>query len=339
MRKPIFVLAILCMAIFLLAPTALAVEHYELLPVDVIQYPDRLEIHKVYEMATSVDPANIPRSGFERSGVMYTCTDILREVVIGDETLMHIETETIESETNDIETVLSLLAPTKDAFTEDGFYGVLYLNTTSIKSEISGYGNRSRTVTISRSYPNLSDADTQYIPKTVTENNRTYTLDDIQWRTDNTYNIDDYEIGNRYTANATYSGSATSSYVKGYTVTADYVGEICRTGISIIRYTVIFTGTKPEPESEPEQPVEQEPPAEPEEALPVDSEPEPEPVKTSGFNWLFIILPLFGLAAGAGGAYLYLNKMKERRNDAQNNDYDFTDPYTDNNDGDSGACQ
>ena len=33
-----------------------------------------------------------------------------------------------------------------------------------------------------------------------------------------------YAIGDRYTAVATYTGTATSSYVTGYTVTADYTG-------------------------------------------------------------------------------------------------------------------
>ena len=34
--------------------------------------------------------------------------------------------------------------------------------------------------------------------------------------------MDGYAVADRYTAVATYTGSATSSYVKGYTVTADY---------------------------------------------------------------------------------------------------------------------
>ena len=38
------------------------------------------------------------------------------------------------------------------------------------------------------------------------------------------------------------------SYVTGYTTTADYTGEVYRTGVTVIRYTVIFTGTPIEPE-------------------------------------------------------------------------------------------
>lgn len=330
MKKIITILAILCMTVSVFSSAALAAEAYELLPVDVIQYPERLEIRKIYEMATSIDPENIPRSDFERDKIQYSCTDILREVVIGDEIKTLIETETIESSTNDIETVLGLLPQTKEVLTEDGFFGTLYINTSTIKSEVAGYGSKTSPVTITRNYPNLSDADTHYIPKEVTDNGKTYTLQDIQWQTDNTHNVDDYEIGNRFTAIATYGGTKTSSYVKGYTVTADYVGEVCRTGVSVIRYTVVFSGTKidePEITPSPEPPPSQ--PTEPEQA-------EPQPVKPSGFNWLYVILPLLGLLAGAGGLYIYLTKIKEHKSYAENTDYDYAGAYIDDSGSDPG---
>ena len=163
MRKFAFLSTILFLALSLLVPTVLATEQYEMLPVDVIQYPERLEVYKIYEMATSVDPAKIPREDFERSSIQYTCTDILREVVIGNDVLAHTETETIESTKNDIESVLSLLQPSKDVLTEDGFHGTLHLDASSIKSEISGYGSRTSIATITRNYPNLSDADSSGI--------------------------------------------------------------------------------------------------------------------------------------------------------------------------------
>ena len=42
---------------------------------------------------------------------------------------------------------------------------------------------------------------------------------------------------------ATYTGSATSSYVKGYTVTADYTGTVSRIALNRTRYVAIFEGT------------------------------------------------------------------------------------------------
>lgn len=46
---------------------------------------------------------------------------------------------------------------------------------------------------------------------------------------------------------ASYTGSATSSYVKGYTVTADYAGTVSRINLNKIRYVAIFEGTALDP--------------------------------------------------------------------------------------------
>ena len=128
------------------------------------------------------------------------------------------------------------------------------------------------------------------MPKSITEDGRTLTLQDVQWQTDNTYNADDYEIGDRFTAVCTYGGSKSVSYVTGYTTTADYTGEVYRTGVTVIRYTVIFTGTAIEP-------TVAELPQEPEDS----------------FNWLMVALPaLAALGVGTGGTF-FLMKRKERK--------------------------
>jgi hypothetical protein len=293
-------------------------------------------------MSTSVDPAKLPRADFERNNVLYKYTDTLREVKTGVDTKTHIEVEMINSTRNDIETILRLLPITKEITTEDGFFGILYLNTSTIKSEISGYGSTSSTVTTTRNYPNLHDRDSQYIPKSVTEGNITYMLSDIQWQTDNRFNVDDYEIGNRYTAVATYSGTKTSSFVRGYKITAEYSGEICRTGVSVVRYTVIFSGAKIETSEPVTIPALTEPETEAETEPGTDTAIEPEPTtepgtetiedpkkeKSSEFNWLAVVIPLALLAAaGIGGAvYLFLKQRKEQlNNEEETADYDYAD--------------
>lgn len=340
MKKTIFLLAVMLLLVFCIPVSAMAADlpggnaqewnlsdPESVLPLDVFRDPDSMEIRKVYELAVNVDPGQIPRDSFERDNIMYECTDILREVVIGDETKTLTETETVESSKNDMDTILSLLPESKEVLTEDGFFGVLLLRSSTIKSEASGYGSSSKTVSISRSYPNLSDADTQYIPKTVDEGGVTYTLADVQWQSDNTYNVDDYEIANRYTANVTYSGSKTSSYVKGYVITADYVGEVCRTGVSNIRYTVIFSGTPiPEPEPIPE------PTTEP--VLEPITEPE------TDYTWALIVLPLLAAAITLLiSTYINRKKRKELPHYAQTQEYDYDDAYPDSDadvDGNSG---
>lgn len=106
--------------------------------------------------------------------------------------------------------------------------------------EVSGYGSSTREISATRSYPNLANQDTSNIPKTIQDNGRTLTLQTINWQTDNTATLDGYALGDRFTAVATYTGSATSSYVKGYTVTADYTGTVGKINLDRVRYVAIF---------------------------------------------------------------------------------------------------
>lgn len=115
-----------------------------------------------------------------------------------------------------METLLTLLPAEKEVTTEDGFSGVLTLDQDSIITEASGYASSSKTITASRSYPSLSDADVQYVPKTIEEDGRTLTLSDVQWQSQGINNADVYGMSELYTANATYSGVKNTSYATGY---------------------------------------------------------------------------------------------------------------------------
>lgn len=292
MNKKLLSIPILLLLLTSLALPAGAVDLANpdaVLPVDIIIDQDVKEIRKVYDLSPNTDPSTLPMGAFERDGLSYECTDILREVVIGSQTQTITQTETVESSKKDMETILELLPQEKEVTTEEGFAGTLHLVLESIKAEPTGYGSSTKPVTATRTYPNLSDADTNYLPKTITENGRTLTLQDVQWQTDNTYNADDYEIGDRFTAICTYGGTKTTSYVTGYTTTADYKGEVYHTGVTVIRYTVIYSGT----------PI-----------APTESDPT-EGLKDGDINWLLVILPALGaLALGGGGTYL-LMKRKE----------------------------
>lgn len=268
-----------------------------LLPVDIILNQEAFEIRKVYDLSPTTDPSTLPREAFDRDGYHYECSDILREVVIGAETQKITQTETVESDNKNMETILELLPQEKAVTTEDGFEGTLYLKTDSIQTEPSGYGSKTSPITVTRNYPNLASADTSHLPKSITEGGRTLNLQNVQWQTDNTYNANDYEIGDRFTAICTYGGSKTVSYVKGYTTTADYTGEVYRTGVTVIRYTVIFTGTPLVPVE-----TEQKPGSETDAAK-----------EGSGISGALILIPaaLIALGAGAGGTY-FVMKRKER---------------------------
>ena len=195
-----------------------------------------------------------------------------------------------------MESVLALLPQEREFITDDGLMGTLTLRLDTVQVEPSGYGTATKEISTKRSYPNLAEQDTQYLPKTITENGKTLTLTDIQWQTDNTANMDGYAVADRYTAVATYTGSATSSYVKGYTVTADYTGTVSRIALNRVRYVAIFEGT------------------------PIQStEPAETPATASAFRWSYVLIPIGIVAAagaGVGGALL----VKRKRENADEED-------------------
>lgn len=208
------------------------------------------EVRKIYEMPVDQEPSMQAKQGFEQDGYSFTLTDMLRQEMPEHQSRAHTETVTVSRKSKDLTAILPLLADTKVVTTEDGFTGTLKLNTDSIKVEPAGYKNNSWTVSTTRTYPNLSDMDLEFIPKTTTEDGRTLHFTDVQWQTDNTQNVDDDPIGDRFTAVVTYTGTASSKNVTGYTVTAQYSGEVEKISLDKVQYVAIFHGTPLEPVAE-----------------------------------------------------------------------------------------
>lgn len=289
-RAMIFCAAALCL-LTALTPAALAAEITEAqvcYPTAITRNEDGTELRKLYDLGPEDDPAGIPRSDFEQDGFHYTLIDLLKQELPENESRQHTETVALSSKNKDMESLLALLPQEREFITDDGLIGVLFLRLDTVQVEAAGYGSSTREVSATRSYPNLAGQDTQYIPKSIEENGRTLTLQSVNWQTDNTASMDGYTLGDRYTAVATYTGSATSSYVKGYTVTADYTGTVSRIALDRVRYVAIYEGT-------PLQPL-----------APVGSGP-------AQFNWAAILIP-FGIVAlvGAGiGGALFFKRRRE----------------------------
>ncbi|MFQ7857264.1 MAG: cell wall anchor protein [Flavonifractor plautii] len=203
-------------------------------PTAVTRSEDGTEIRKMYDLGPEDDPGGIPRSDFDQDGYHYTLIDLLKQELPANESRQHTETVSVNSKSKDMGAVLALLPQTKEFITEDGLSGVLTLKLDTVKVEVAGYGSSTKTVTATRTYPGLANQDTQYIPKTIQDGGNSMTLQTVNWQT---------EGDGHFTAMASYSGSATSSYVKGYTVTADYAGTVSRINLNKIRYVAIFEGT------------------------------------------------------------------------------------------------
>lgn len=266
-------------------------------PTAVTRSEDGTEIRKLYDLSPTDDPAGIPRSDFEQDGFHYTMTDLLKQELPEQESRQHTETVSLESKSKDMESVLALLPQEREFITEDGLSGTLTLRLDTVQVEVAGYGSTTKEVSATRSYPSLAGQDTQYIPKTIEDSGRTLTLQSIDWQTDNTASTDSYALGDRFTAVATYTGSATSSYIKGYIVTAEYSGTVSRIALNKTRYVAIFEGVAIEPDG-PEEPVIE---------LPDIAG------KAASFNWAYVLVPL-GIVAAAGGGIgiaLFLKRRSE----------------------------
>jgi len=217
----------------------------EYYPVDVTVKEENglIRLEKTYILRSSDDPAKIDTSDFTREGYSYTLLDVLKNDQTETEVRDHIEVLSKETDTKDLSEILPLFEATLELTTEDGYTGVLTLDHTSLQVEAAGYKNSTRTVSATRTYPNLSAADLSLIPKTVEESGRTLTLADVQWENAAANTVDGYELAIRYTANATYTGTATSSYATGYIATANYTGELTKNSCDTVIYKVVFSGT------------------------------------------------------------------------------------------------
>lgn len=201
------------------------------------------EVRKTYEMQIGEEPSMQTKQSFEQDGYSFSLTDMLRQELPEQQTRDYTETVTVSSASKELTEILPLLEETRTVTTEDGFTGVLKLDTGTITVEPAGYKNSSWTVSATRTYPNLSSMDLEYIPKTTVENGRTLNFSAVEWRTDNTETVDDDVIGDRFSAVVTYTGTASSRNVTGYTVTAEYNGQVERVLLDKVQYVAVFHGT------------------------------------------------------------------------------------------------
>lgn len=238
MKKTITILAVL---LLLSTTTAFAAEYPSQVSYNL--YNGIFEVRKTYEMQVDEEPSAQAKQSFEQDGYSFVLTDMLRQELPEQQSKAYTETVTVNSGSKELTAILPLLADTKEITTEDGFTGTLKLDTSTITVEPAGYKNNSWTVSATRTYPNLSSMDLEYIPKTTTENGRTLNFSTVDWQTDNTENVDDDTIGNRFSAVVTYTGTASSRNVTGYTVTAQYSGEVEKVSLDKVQYVAIFHGT------------------------------------------------------------------------------------------------
>ena len=218
--------------------------HHHVYPVHVWESREynRREIIRVYELREDESPTHIRREPFERDGFRFELAEIVRREIPAHSIRDHVETITVNTQTNDLETVIRLLTPSLEYFAEDGYFGVLTLDITSISIQSDGTRTTSHTATRTREFPHLTSQDTALVPRTISESGVTYNLANVEWRTQATTTVDYRQVATAYTAVATYTRNATRTSTIGYTTTAIYRGQISRISVGRTEFTAHFIG-------------------------------------------------------------------------------------------------
>jgi hypothetical protein len=202
----------------------------------------RREIIRVYNLRENEDPANIPREPFERDGFRFELGEIVRNETPVLSTKEHTEVIEVNTQSNDLESVIRLLSNTLEYLSDDGYFGVLTLDASGIKIESQGTRSSSRTASRTREFPHLSSADTALVPTSITDGGLTYSLANVEWRTQSVTTVDYTQLPSTYTAVATYTRTATSVSDIGYTTTAEYRGSVSRIATGRTEFTAHFIG-------------------------------------------------------------------------------------------------
>ena len=236
----LFTALILCATLLLPASAAEGSCYY---PISVEEYTygplDELRIDKTYQLSLDDDSSGIPTKDFVRGGRLYYLLDMTKKDEVGVDTQTYTQTVTLPSDTNNMEDILQKLDAEIEVTTEEGYTGTLHLDHTTVQVTTDGYATKTGTVSATRSYPNLSEADLTLIPKSIEDKGRTLTLADVQWSNSTQTDGEGNPII-RYTASAKYTGTTSSKYATGYTVSADYTGEVAKTDCNVITYTATF---------------------------------------------------------------------------------------------------
>ena len=263
-----------------------------MLPSDVLTNDDGTELKKIYDVAKTVSPAQIPTEDFDRGGLHYIFSELLKIDMPETDHKTHSEQVSVSSSSNSASDVLSLLPKSKAIVTTDGYTGTAYLDTSSISST-AGTTSVTSDLSATREYPNLTDMDMSSIPKSITENGNTLQLADVEWKEsmDETDNFG--TVSTTYTAVVKYTGSVTSTKTTGYTITATYSGDLTRRNDNKVRYIALYTGS---PIVQQIEIVQQPAASEPETAVPDAAVTEPaysKPANRLSVSW--VLCGVFGI--------------------------------------------
>lgn len=199
---------------------------------------------KTFELAPDVDPALLREEPFSQDGYWYRYQRMDKsDQEITDEKEAE-ETVTVDAPSGELADVIDQFPATRQ-YSKDGYTGELLLDVQSITVEATGYSTvtDSHPHTVTKTYE-LAYNDRSLVPESVQADGLTLPLTDLSWS--ETKNVEDSDVPASWTATATYSKTTytTREVADGYQATAVYKGEVSKTGVGSVVYTVTYTGSK-----------------------------------------------------------------------------------------------
>lgn len=199
---------------------------------------------KTFELSPEVDPALLREEPFSQDGYWYRYQRMDKSDQETTDTQSVEETVTVEAPSSELADVIDQFPATR-AYSKDGYTGELLLDVQSIKVEAIGYSTvtDSHPHTVTKTYE-LAYNDRSLVPESVQSDGLILPLMGLSWS--ETANVEDSDVPATWTATATYSKTTytTRQVADGYQATAVYKGDVEKTGVGSVIYTVTYTGSK-----------------------------------------------------------------------------------------------
>ena len=217
---------------------------FEPLSTELVEINGVPTLTKTFELTPDVDPALLREEPFSQDGYWYRYQRMDKsEQEITDKKGAE-ETVTVDAPSGELVDVIDQFPATRQ-YSKDGYTGELLLDVQSITVEATGYSTvtDSHPHTVTKTYE-LAYNDRSLVPETVQADGLTLPLTNLSWS--EAANMEDSDVPASWTATATYSKTTytTREVADGYQATAMYMGEVSKTGIGSVIYTVTYTGSK-----------------------------------------------------------------------------------------------
>ncbi len=217
---------------------------FEPLSTELVEINGVPTLTKTFELTPDIDPALLREEPFSQDGYWYRYQRMDKsDQEITDEKEAE-ETVTVDAPSGELADVIDQFPATRQ-YSKDGYTGELLLDVQSITVEATGYSTvtDSHPHTVTKTYE-LAYNDRSLVPETVQADGLTLPLTDLSWS--EAKNVEDSDVPASWTATATYSKTTytTREVADGYQATAMYKGEVSKTDVGSVIYTVTYTGSK-----------------------------------------------------------------------------------------------